>query len=82
MKSFIDNRLTDDFIWEDPTMKLIGKDEFEDMMGLSKYVSDVEFEVLSERHSTHEMLLDWKLKVSEAFHFQICLFKLENFYLN
>jgi hypothetical protein len=46
-------------------MKLIGKDEFADMMGLAKYVSDVQFEVLGEKHSTHEMLLDWKLKVSK-----------------
>jgi len=34
------------------------------MLYLSKFVSDVEFEIKSEKHSTHEMLIDWTLKVS------------------
>jgi hypothetical protein len=64
-KKFIENRITDDFVWEDPMEKFVGKAEFADLLYLCKYVKDIEFKTFSEHHSTHEMILDWSLKVSQ-----------------
>jgi hypothetical protein len=33
-KKFIENRITDDFEWEDPIEKFVGKDEFADLVGV------------------------------------------------
>jgi hypothetical protein len=63
-KKFIENRITDDFVWEDPMEKFVGKAEFADLLYLCKYVKDIEFKTFSEHHSTHEMILDWSLKVT------------------
>ena len=59
----MDNRITEDFEWEDPMEKFVGKSEFGDLLYLCKFVKDVEFKNFGENHSTHEMILDWSLKV-------------------
>ena len=63
---FTYNRLTDDFEWEDPMEKLVGKEEFADFLSLCKYIQDIEFNVFGEHHSTHEMIMDWSLKVNNT----------------
>lgn len=63
VKAFINTYLDDQFVWEDPMERLEGKKEFSEFMYLSKYVKDIEFEVLGDYHSPRETVMDWKLKV-------------------
>ena len=59
----MDNRITEDFEFEDPTAKFVGKSEFRDFLYLCKFLKDVEFKTFGEHHSTHEMILEMSLKV-------------------
>ena len=59
-------RITDDFEWEDPIEKFIGKEEFGDFLYFCKYVQDIVYNGFGEFHSTHEMVLDWSLKVNKS----------------
>ncbi len=58
--------MTDDFEWEDPVEKFVGKEEFGHLLYFCKYVQDIEYNVFGEHHSTHEMILDWSLKVCRS----------------
>jgi hypothetical protein len=45
IKNFLDNRLTDDFEFEDPIERFVGKEEFADFLYLCKFINDVDFKV-------------------------------------
>ena len=54
--------MTEDVEFEDPTMKLVGIDEFTNMLGAMRRQMSVDVGAIrGEHHGPHEIVMDWTL---------------------
>ena len=72
---FFKKHATEDIDWEDPIERITGFKEVDGFARLAtRWVKDTEIEVFSENHAPHEIIMDWKLKVSLFEVFLLCNF--------
>jgi len=65
---------TEDIQYEDPLQKISGVKEFDLMTkSMHKFIKHAEFEFYGEHHSLHEIVLDWKVTVTQRVMSQIKL---------
>ena len=62
---FFKHHGTEDIDWEDPIERIKGFNEMDGFAKLAtRWIKETEIDVISENHSPHEIIMEWKLKVS------------------
>merc|ERR1711992_251740 len=62
---FMNQYGTDDVEWEDPIERIKGFNEVEAFAKLTfRWINVTEIDVISENHSPHEIIMDWKFKTT------------------
>jgi hypothetical protein len=56
-------RATEDITWEDPLQRFDGADDVGLFLGMLKHFTGWKFNIRSEVHSAHEILVDWDITV-------------------
>jgi len=65
---FFKKHATEDIDWEDPIERIKGFDEMDGFAKLAtRWIKESEIDVISENHSPHEIIMDWKIKTTVSF---------------